>query len=414
LWAGIFQLDKYHVHVRFQIYYPGQIAARVVFLVEDLSKYTLAIFHFLLRQDKTQPPTNSGSPLQSKQYEIDQLKLLLNSISDGLLIFNDFGQLIDFNYRASVLFDFHIDAESNIDFLEQKQLTDLLENHRRDWELVFSAKANQLEQYCICKSFKGKQFKVQISRHEITLQGTHCFVYALAEEQLPVDHYQRELEQILYKTVHNLKGPAASIQGLLQVAKQQVQDERALIYLNLLEDRTQFLERTLQELLNLSKIKNNHLQIDAISLEDLVFEIMDELAYVPGADEVQFKTGFNQSLPFYSDRNLLHSILINLIENAIKYRTTRRQSRVNISGDISQNMLTLMITDNGIGIKPELRERVFDMFYRASENATGTGLGLYMVKKGVIRLGGKVKILTGEQGGTEFHLTIPNKHRAIS
>jgi signal transduction histidine kinase len=111
----------------------------------------------------------------------------------------------------------------------------------------------------------------------------------------------------------------------------------------------------------------------------------------------------------YSDQYRLTVIFNNLISNAIKYRDTAKDKpMVNIQGMISDESLVLYFKDNGIGISAEIGDRIFDMFFRATHQDEGSGLGLYIVKEAVEKLGGQISVESALGSGTTFKIIIPN------
>jgi signal transduction histidine kinase len=100
----------------------------------------------------------------------------------------------------------------------------------------------------------------------------------------------------------------------------------------------------------------------------------------------------------------------NLISNAIRYSDPyKKQSFVRIGITTTVDQAHITVEDNGIGIEQEHIEKVFNMFYRATESKSGSGLGLYIVKETLDMLGGKIQVSSTMGKGTTFTLTIPNK-----
>jgi len=111
---------------------------------------------------------------------------------------------------------------------------------------------------------------------------------------------------------------------------------------------------------------------------------------------------------FHSDNSLLRSIIQNLLINSIDYRHKKEApSWVKIEISDAEPSIKIIVTDNGIGIKKKHKHKVFDMFYRATESSTGSGLGLYMVKNAVRKLNGKVTLVSQEGKGTRVVLLLP-------
>ena len=124
---------------------------------------------------------------------------------------------------------------------------------------------------------------------------------------------------------------------------------------------------------------------------------------------MKFKINIQQSLPFHSDKNLFHSIVQNLVENPIKYRDKNKEnSFLDIEVLVNEKETKFSFKDNGPGITEELKEKIFDMFFKVNPSSDGTGLGLYIVKTSVEKLGGKITLQTGSGRGCLFNVVFPS------
>ena len=123
----------------------------------------------------------------------------------------------------------------------------------------------------------------------------------------------------------------------------------------------------------------------------------------------------NQGSRFISDKRRISVVLNNLVSNAFKYSDpTKANSFVKIIVDcISQNAV-IQIQDNGIGIAEKDLEKIFGMFYRAAVSSNGSGLGLYILKESLEKLGGKINVESKLNEGTTFTVEIPNLHEIIN
>ena len=128
-----------------------------------------------------------------------------------------------------------------------------------------------------------------------------------------------------------------------------------------------------------------------------------------GTDQVERQVSI-QGGEFSSDPWRIGEIFRNLISNAIKYRKINGEScRVSIKVDVNSERALIVFKDNGIGISAENLSKIFEMFYRASEQSEGSGLGLYIVKNAVEKLEGLLSVKSKPGEGTTFEITLPNK-----
>ena len=132
--------------------------------------------------------------------------------------------------------------------------------------------------------------------------------------------------------------------------------------------------------------------VEGESIDDFLFELGDE---------------FVQVRAFFSDQKRLKVILNNLLSNAIRY-SNKENPQIKIGVKVDEAIAKITITDNGLGIGKEHVKNVFKMFYRATENNAGSGLGLYIVKETVDKLRGNVELNSLLDEGTTVNLEIPN------
>ena len=218
----------------------------------------------------------------------------------------------------------------------------------------------------------------------------------------------RELETFMYKSSHNLKGPVASIKGLLYLTSKQINDPQSQQYLDLMVQSADGLETTLKELMDIARLKQGVLKIEVVDLKLLLNEVKNKLKFMPEWQNVSLQIHVQQTYPFYSDPSLLYSILQNLVENAVKYKEEKRETFIEVKAVIRKKAIEIVVKDNGIGIPEEQHERVFEMFYRAHSKANGSGLGLYIVRNSVEKLGGKISLQSTPGVGSSFQIALPN------
>lgn len=222
----------------------------------------------------------------------------------------------------------------------------------------------------------------------------------------------RELDSFVYSVSHDLRSPLASILGLVNVARLDEQKTKEVVnnYFEMIERSVMKLDDTIREILDYSRNARGELIITEIDLNVLIIQVLDQLKHIHGYQEVKKQIEIEGHTALYSDTFRLSVILSNLISNAIKYRDERKDSQfVYINVTITPANIVMVVGDNGIGIHSDYLRNVFNMFYRATERSQGAGLGLYIVKEMVEKLGGTI-IINSELGKeTIISLTIPNK-----
>jgi signal transduction histidine kinase len=142
-------------------------------------------------------------------------------------------------------------------------------------------------------------------------------------------------------------------------------------------------------------------------LLSLVDEVIDALKFNIHAEKIEFLRAIDADLIVHSDRIRLTIILSNLIGNAIKYHDFSKKNPF-IEVGFHANPPKIYVRDNGTGMTPEQREKIFSMFYRGSDRSTGSGLGLFITKEAVSRLKGTIEVETKAGEGSTFKVIIPD------
>jgi signal transduction histidine kinase len=148
---------------------------------------------------------------------------------------------------------------------------------------------------------------------------------------------------------------------------------------------------------------------DEIDFQQLVKDTIHKLSYMKGMDKVSFDYSYDIRSTFISDQRRLAVIMSNLVGNAVRFQNpSADQPFINIRIQADAGEATLVVEDNGVGIASDYQDRVFDMFFKASHQNHGSGLGLYIVKETVNVLQGKVTFTSSTRQGTTFTVSVPN------
>ncbi|HEX7013861.1 MAG TPA: HAMP domain-containing sensor histidine kinase, partial [Cyclobacteriaceae bacterium] len=150
--------------------------------------------------------------------------------------------------------------------------------------------------------------------------------------------------------------------------------------------------------------------IGKVELAQIIEKAFRDLNYLQGAKDLIWNVSV-EGVDFYSDPWRVAEIFRNLVSNAIKYRHTKgnRIPEVAVKVHVDNLRADITFVDNGIGISEENLTRVFEMFFRATEQSDGSGIGLYIVKNAVEKLGGEISVASKQGEGTRFHIVLPNR-----
>lgn len=220
-----------------------------------------------------------------------------------------------------------------------------------------------------------------------------------------------ELETFIYKVSHDMRSPIANILGLVNLASTEIKDtDEAKKYFKIVKQQTERLDTILKILLETTRIRKGEKTIHLINFSTIVDEVIKSLEFINGFKDIAFEVKNSVNQKFYSDKFLIISLFQNLIDNAIKYRKENIDNAfIKISVEDENGGVKISVTDNGIGIPGHLQQEVFKMFYRATDKASGSGLGLYTVNHTVKKLGGHISLFSEEKVGTTFIVYLPNE-----
>lgn len=225
--------------------------------------------------------------------------------------------------------------------------------------------------------------------------------------ELRSERVHDELMTFMYKASHNLRGPVATISGLLNIARLEVKEPGASAYLQMLGDRIRHLEYTLGELIDITKIKQEELSFSSIAFPDVLPSVLHVFKEEIEKDQIKIEQDFESVEYFSSDEKLIRGLLYYLIDNAVKFRSNKAPC-IKVSAREKTNGIMLSIADNGPGIDEPIRDRIYEMYFRGNEKSTGSGLGLYIVNTIVERLGGYINLHSSPGEGTCFSIFLPD------
>lgn len=215
-----------------------------------------------------------------------------------------------------------------------------------------------------------------------------------------------ELDAFFYGVSHDLKSPIASLQSLTALARLEVTDPAAQDYFGMQEREMNRLGTIVSDLISITRFDHQAVHRDWIDFNKMTDDCLQGLRSLPNYDRVNFIREIAPGIRFQSEWTFVNNILQNLVENAVKYAAPAN-ARVKIRIEPHGTGVLMEVADNGIGIAPEHIKKIFDMFYRATDESTGTGLGLFILKRSVNRLGGTIRVESEPGRGSTFVVQLP-------
>jgi PAS domain S-box-containing protein len=216
-----------------------------------------------------------------------------------------------------------------------------------------------------------------------------------------------ELDRFVYSASHDLRAPLVSILGLINISRREQISETQRQYLQMMETSVNRLDGFIKKILDYSKNSRTEITTHPIDFRKIIDEAFERVKLV--APTLALKLDIEGNGVIHSDKNRIEIIIDNLLSNAIKFQDpTKDSSQIDITINVTDERAVITFSDNGIGIEEKYLPKVFEMFFRATEKAIGSGLGLYIVKETVLKLKGTISISSVFGSFTTFEVMIPN------
>ncbi len=355
-----------------------------------------------------------GEELQATTVDRNYFDSVIRSIGDILVIFDHAFKIKQVNKKALDLLQYQenellgkyinlLFAQDQPAFELKNTLEEKNEVYNREYNLSLST---------------GEVLPVAISVFKISATSQTDKGYLLLAKDLKqfyifsdaLRQKSKELETFVYKVSHDLKGPVATLQGLLQLVYSSNDTDRHR-YLELMTQSLQKLDKSIVSLLNFTLSNQTDLHSQDVELQQQVDDVISTLNDLSGRYDVHIYNEVPEGLILTTIPELLNVILQNFIENAIKYRRSTSEPFVRITAELENKEVIIRICDNGLGMSPHVHQRAFDMYFRGDTASPGSGLGLYIAKNNLEKLGGSVTLSSRNGEGTEALLRIPNLSR---
>jgi signal transduction histidine kinase len=352
--------------------------------------------------------------------EIISKKLLLNKLPSGIIHTNKKFEALWFNDKFKSLFGREIEDKFNfIDAIyvkdisqfwdkieklnsgeEQVKFSFVIHNVKQSKEVFINATAIAV----------GNMQEIEegfIFILEDKTENMH-FSEEITKQNLALNQINHELDKFLYSVSHNIRGPIASLEGLLKVIEisdvQTVNELKHHLRLNL-----RLLNGFVSDINNVATNIHTHVNYQEINLRDILEQT---LLFVDDIYEV--KPNVNLEIPasytIKTDANRLGMVIKCLLKNSFQYRDQRKNDfKIDFKVKQNEDFHLLEIMDNGIGIPDKVMPHIFDMFYRGTELSSGNGMGLYNSREILKKIGGTMNIESKDREWTKVKIYLPVK-----
>ncbi|MEO9964322.1 MAG: ATP-binding protein [Reichenbachiella sp.] len=250
--------------------------------------------------------------------------------------------------------------------------------------------------------------KLSQYHEEQVIDGVITNITILKEMSQNLIKTNSEMDQLVYRTSHDLRAPIASLLGLESLLSTRIKDDEQRELLGIMKGQLNQLDSIIMDIITYRKVAKLGLSKNHIDVEDMINKVLAGMQFMENYNHIEKSVSMKSSSDFVNDKHNLQVIFNNLLSNAIKYSKKGVEGSIKVEAEVDEKFLSILIQDNGIGIEKNYLSRVFNMFYRATNHATGTGLGLFIVKEAVNKLEGQITVESREGIGSTFKVKIPN------
>lgn len=346
--------------------------------------------------------------------ERDHLQKVLNEMTEGVLVVDERNRIRMVNDALKTLFSLPQEALGK-SLLELIRHSELEEATRQTIETGKSYTFELALPFSPQKSFEVNVIPMASGWRETSEGKKENGAIVVFHDISRLKELERIRQDFVANVSHELRTPLTTIKGYAEtLLGGALKEEIAPSFLQVILKHTDRLTKIVEDLLMISKIESreSQLSLEPIPLSEILAETLEVVAENAKKKNIAIITsGLPDSLLVKADRNYVEQILINLLDNAIKYN--REGGNIVISATLTpQNDVEIAIQDNGIGIPREDLPRIFERFYRVdkgrSKELGGTGLGLSIVKHLVQAQGGRVWAESQPGEGSTFYFTLPS------
>ena len=339
-------------------------------------------------------------------------KAILSSMINGVIAVDNSKKVMFVNSAAEEMFEFKEDQ------VRGKYILEVLRNSDLDEQIQKMISRNIMTTIEIEVDFpKKRNFNLYSNPIISTEDGDEKIgVVIIIQNITEIKKLENMRKDFVANVSHELKTPLTSIKGFIETLldgaseNEEIRDK----FLGIINVEVERLNSLIEDLLILSEIEKTEkiAHDEEINLNYSTKTIVEMLSEIAKNKDVSLFYNCQREVPsIYGNQSWFKQMMVNLIDNAIKYNKPGGEVRVGIKKDDNKNHIVISVKDDGVGIEEEHLNRLFERFYRVdkarSRNVGGTGLGLAIVKHVVLSFNGIIEIDSTFGEGTEFIVKIP-------
>jgi len=348
-----------------------------------------------------------------------RLRAVIDTAVDGVIIINEQALIEDFNPACERLFGYRSDdvVGKNVKILMPKPYHDEHDGYMENYRSTGVRKIIGIGREVLGRRKDGSTFPMELSVGEARQGGKPVFVGIIRDiterkaAEMAVQRSVTELTEFAYSIAHDLKAPLRAMQGFSMALQEDYADsldEIAEEYLNHIASGATRMGHMIDDLLEYSRMGRDDLPIEMLDVKQMVSDVVTSLHSVI-EDRSALVSVEGDWCEIEGQASILTSVVQNLVANGLKFVAMGTRPALTITGATMPGGLNIAIADNGIGIPEDCHGKIFQIFHRLNDptDYPGTGVGLAMVKKGVVFHHGSISVTSDPGKGSTFTISLP-------
>ena len=392
-----------------------------------ISAAVLIEFIFRNANKKALKKTDDTQKLQTQLDQVSfEASALVNAMTEGVIVVDDTGHITLMNDAAAYMTGWSTNTAIGLDYRTPLKLN--LKAH--DGSLQASDPLSQAlttnkavaSNDMVLTSKDGKTFLLAVTATAIPAsEGKPAGGILVMRDITKQKELERQKDEFVSTASHEMRTPVAAIEGYLSLAmnpKVATLDDRARNLLQKAHDSTGHLRSIFRDLLSITKMEDGTKKLprEAVNLTGMVKSVVSDMQFVAASKKLSLSipsivpagtATIEQEVYVMANPERLREVVMNLIENAIKYTPS---GNITVATQGNGQEVSFSVTDTGPGIAPEDQPHLFEKFYRVAKTAntvSGTGLGLYLCRSVIESFGGHVTVSSTPGQGSTFGFVLP-------
>lgn len=328
----------------------------------------------------------------------NRIEAILKSMESGVVAVDKKRKVIMINPYAEMLFG-----------IEKNIIGENLMDSIRDFEIedVFKSSSNGFKEI---KILWPEEKVIRIKTADIVNEEKNIGKVAVFQDITDIRKLENMRSQFVANVSHELKTPLTSIKGFTETLKYVEDNEKRNQFLDIIDEEVERLTRLINDILSLSHIEaQKEMKQEMFSVDEIIDNVYNLMKNTAENKNISLAVVENSPIKLLGDKDRFKQMLINLVDNAIKY--SENNDSVYISSSIENDTCILYVEDTGLGISQEHIKRLFERFYRVDKARSrakgGTGLGLAIVKHIVLNFRGTIEVKSEPGKGSKFIIKLP-------